>query len=154
MFRSVRCIRVMPHPEGRRRERRETQRETEILRRRVSFPGIIVRLYIVHMDIALLTFDGCPNAEPARRLLEQTLMELGLKATIHTVVISDVEQAERHHFLGSPTIQINSRDIEVQRRCDPASFSCRVYKTLLGTSGIPPKDMLAQAISKARHGGH
>jgi len=105
------------------------------------------------MDIVLLTFDGCPNGEPARRLLEQTLTELQLAAKVRTVVINDAAQAERHRFLGSPTIQINGRDIEVQRRSDEASFSCRVYKTPEGTSGIPPKGMLVRAINEARRHG-
>jgi len=80
-------------------------------------------------------------------------MELGLVATVRMLVINNAEQAERHRFLGSPTIQINGRDIEVQRRSDEASFSCRVYKTPGGTSGIPPKEMLVQAINEARHHG-
>ena len=55
----------------------------------------------------------------------------------------------RHHFLGSPTIQIDGRDIEAGRRGDEASFTCRVYKALNGFSGVPPKQMLIDAITEA-----
>ncbi len=105
------------------------------------------------MDIAILTFNACPNREPTQRLLEHTLAELGLNVPVRVVDINDVEQAEQHHFLGSPTIQINGRDIEVGRRSDEASFSCRVYKTPNKSSGIPPKDMLVQAIYEAQYLG-
>jgi glutaredoxin len=103
------------------------------------------------MDIVLFTFDGCPHGEPARRLLEHTLAEFGLRVPVRTVFINDVEQAEQYRFLGSPTIQIDGQDIEVRRRSDEASFSCRVYNTPGGTSGIPPKDILVHAIKEARH---
>jgi hypothetical protein len=102
------------------------------------------------MDITLLTFDGCPNGKPARVLVQQTLAELGLKVEIRTVVIKNEVQAAEHRFLGSPTIQINGRDIEVQRRSDEASFSCRMYQTREGSSGIPPKELLLAALNEAR----
>ena len=102
------------------------------------------------MDITLLTFDGCPNGKPARVLLRRTLAELGLTAAIRNAVIKNEVQAEEQHFLGSPTIQINGRDIEVHRRSDEASFSCRMYQTKEGSSGIPPKDMLVAALNEAR----
>jgi hypothetical protein len=102
------------------------------------------------MDIAVLTFEGCPNAQPTAQLVQQTVRELGIEAEVKKISVHDQGEAEKLHFLGSPTVQINGRDVEVARRADAASFSCRIYKTSAGNSGVPPKELIGAAILEAQ----
>jgi hypothetical protein len=103
------------------------------------------------MNIVVLTFEGCPNAKPAFRLIQQTLEDLGLNSDVKQISVRDEEEAGKLHFLGSPTVQIDGRDIEIDRRSDTASFSCRIYNTSSGNSGVPPKQMIVDAILEAQH---
>ena len=102
------------------------------------------------MVIRVLTFDGCPNSGAAKDLVESTVGELNLQAEIEAVQVQNLDEAVRYRFLGSPTIQVDGQDIEAGRRADKASFSCRVYKTSSGFSGVPPKQLLVDATKEAQ----
>ena len=102
------------------------------------------------MNITVLTFEGCPNAEPTIQLVQQTVRELGLSSEVKQIPVNDQDEAEQLHFLGSPTVQVNGRDVEVNRRSDTASFSCRMYKTPSGNGGVPPREMIVDALLEAR----
>ncbi|TAK56562.1 MAG: hypothetical protein EPO22_13555, partial [Dehalococcoidia bacterium] len=62
------------------------------------------------MKIELLWFDGCPNHEHARALLEDVLRELGVRQSIETIRVDDAASAEAAHFPGSPTIRVDGVD--------------------------------------------
>ena len=63
--------------------------------------------------VEILYFDGCPNHEPARELVEQVAAELGLQAEIELVEVADAETATRLRFLGSPSVRVDGRDVEL-----------------------------------------
>lgn len=100
-------------------------------------------------QVEVLLFEGCPNAEPARELVERVAAELNLAPEVRFVVVPDAEAAERMRFLGSPTIRVNGRDIEpgADERSDYA-LSCRVYRTATGVSGRPDDDWLRVALGR------
>jgi len=102
------------------------------------------------MKIRLLYFDGCPNVEPAKLLLEQVLTEENVKTGIQMVEITDLRMAESEHFHGSPTIQIDGKDIEEGKESSPTTFRCRVYNTKDGLSGIPPEELIRNAAKSAK----
>lgn len=81
--------------------------------------------------IRFLYFEGCPHAEPALKLLKET------------IEIKTLDDAEKYNFLGSPTIQINGLDIEKKRREQKAVMGCRVYEN---GSGVPPKELIVEAL--------
>ena len=96
------------------------------------------------MRIELLTIPNCPGAEGARQVLRNALRNTGIpfiETTIH-----NEKEAKAAHFLGSPTIQVNGLDIEVERRDDPASFSCRTYQHGENRLCRIPEDMLRRAL--------
>ena len=62
--------------------------------------------------VEILYFDGCPNHEPARDLVEQVAAELGLQAQIELVEVPDADTATRLRFLGSPSVRVDGRDVE------------------------------------------
>ena len=100
--------------------------------------------------VEVLTFEGCPHAQPALELVERVLGELGLDATVRRIDVPDLETAETHRFLGSPTIRVNGRDIEpgVAER-ETYVLSCRIYRTDSGLTGGPDEQWLREALSAA-----
>lgn len=95
------------------------------------------------MMIDVLYFEGCPNHSLTVELVEAVVGELGIAAEINQVPVSDVADAKRLRFFGSPSVHVNGVDIDpdTKVRTDYA-YSCRVY----GMSGVPPKQMLIDAI--------
>lgn len=97
--------------------------------------------------VEVLTFEGCPHAEPALKLVERVVAESGAGATVRRVDVADSEAAAAQRFLGSPTIRVNGRDIEpgVDER-DEYALSCRVYRTESGLKGEPDERWLRDAL--------
>jgi hypothetical protein len=65
------------------------------------------------------------------------------------IEVENMKEAEQYGFLGSPTIQIDDLDIEVQRRRDKPAYGCRIYMTADGPTGIPPKQLIVDALAAA-----
>ncbi|WP_434578691.1 DF family (seleno)protein [Thermoanaerobacterium thermosaccharolyticum] len=101
------------------------------------------------MQISFLYFEGCPNSEPALNLLKEVLNEKGIKGEIELIEIKSEEDAYKYNFLGSPSIHINGKDIEKERRNDDPFYGCRIYKIKDRNYGIPPKEMILNAIDEA-----
>ena len=100
------------------------------------------------MKIEILTFEGCPNAQAARELVERVIADVGTDVELTYVNVSDPDAAERLRFLGSPTIRVDGRDIEPggDDRTEYA-LACRVYRTEKGTSGTPEESWLREALA-------
>ena len=100
--------------------------------------------------IEILYFDGCPNHEPARDLVEQVAAELGLQAQIELVEVPDADTATRLRFLGSPSVRVDGRDVEpgADERSDFV-LSCRVYRSERGLVGQPKAVWIRHALSAA-----
>jgi hypothetical protein len=101
----------------------------------------------VSPQIEVLAFAGCPHAQPARELVARIVSELDLRASISHVDVRNLEQAEAHRFLGSPTIRVNGRDIEpgADLRTD-YTLACRLYGTTKGATGEPDERWLRDAL--------
>jgi hypothetical protein len=97
--------------------------------------------------IEILAVRDCPNAGATRELVHRVARELGLAPKIEVVLVEGTEQAERHRFLGPPTVRVDGRDVEpgADERTDFA-FSCRIYRTATGPSGHPDETLLRAAI--------
>ena len=100
--------------------------------------------------VEILYFDGCPNHEPARALVEQVAAELGLQPEIELVEVTDAGTATRLRFLGSPSVRVDGRDVEpgADERSDFV-LSCRVYRSERGLAGQPEADWIRRALSEA-----
>lgn len=107
-------------------------------------------LSVSQPQIEVLTFAGCPHTQPALELVERIVDELALEASVHHVDVSDLEQAEAHRFLGSPSIRVNGRDIEpgAGERTD-YTLACRIYRTETGITGEPDERWLREALVEA-----
>ena len=96
--------------------------------------------------VELLHIEDCPHTAAAADRIRAVASRLGVEIELRLILVASVEDALRHRFLGSPTVRVNSVDI------DPAAsgqndfaLCCRVY----GRAGHPPESMMAAAL-----GGH
>jgi hypothetical protein len=101
------------------------------------------------VKIEVLYFAGCPHREATVRRAHEALAALGAEAELREVEVRDAADAARLRFPGSPTVRVDGADIEpgAEARAH-AALSCRLY----GGSGVPPADLLMDAISRAAAG--
>jgi hypothetical protein len=100
--------------------------------------------------VEILYFDGCPNHEAARALVERVAAELQVEPELTLVRVPDPEAAVEHRFLGSPTVRVDGGDVEpgADER-DDYVLSCRVYRVARGLSGQPDPDWIREALRGA-----
>ena len=100
--------------------------------------------------VEILYFEGCPNHEPARALVEHVATELRVQPQVELVVVSDAEAAAELRFLGSPTVRVDGRDVEpgADERQEFV-LSCRVYRGEGGFSGQPQEAWIREALQEA-----
>jgi hypothetical protein len=100
--------------------------------------------------VEILYFDGCPNHEAARALVERIAAELRVEPRIELVDVPDAAAAAQLRFLGSPTVRVDGRDVEpgADERGEFV-FSCRVYRGERGFSGQPDARWVREALSQA-----
>ena len=97
--------------------------------------------------VEILYFDGCPNHHPAVALVGRVSRELGIEPQIRLVNVADNEAAQKHHFLGSPTIRVGGKDVDPQteERTDYA-LACRLFRTEAGIVGQPDERWVRDAL--------
>jgi len=103
------------------------------------------------VTIELLYFDGCPNHEALLMHLHELLDNVEPTPELVLRRIADDADAQRERFLGSPTVRIDGRDIELgadQR--DDYGMKCRLYATPTGLTGMPADDWLLRALIQPR----
>jgi hypothetical protein len=100
--------------------------------------------------VEILYFEGCPNHEAARALVERVAAELGVEPELAVVEVTDAAAATRLRFLGSPTVRVEGRDVEpgAEERSEFV-LSCRIYRTRRGTSGQPDPEWVGEALREA-----
>jgi len=104
------------------------------------------------MKVEFFTFEGCPNHEPALRLLRETISELKIDADIEVVFVTNNDDAMSRKFLGSPSIRIDGRDIEINEdESTQYTMRCRVYRVEIGQTGVPPKKLIRDALLRGVH---
>jgi hypothetical protein len=103
------------------------------------------------MKVELLHFDGCPNWIMTEQRLREALDLVGVSAGIEHCQIESQEEAKRHQFAGSPSIQIDGKD---PFRSASAAFglTCRIYLTPDGPAGAPTLEQLVEAVREAASG--
>ena len=100
--------------------------------------------------VEILYFEGCPNHEPARALVERLARELDVEPEIDLVEVTDPGAAVALRFLGSPTVRVDGLDVEpgAEERRDFA-FSCRIYRSAAGAFEQPEESWVRDALIEA-----
>lgn len=98
-------------------------------------------------QVVVLSVPECPNLTPSLAVVEHSALELSMPITLTMLTINDADQADRHKFLGSPTVRIGGIDVEPSAagRTD-YGVSCRVYSASTGVTGIPPAQWVHQSL--------
>jgi len=68
------------------------------------------------VQVRVLSSEGCANTPPTVERLRQVADALGVRIDLATVVVATPEEAEALRFLGSPTVQLDGRDLEPAAR--------------------------------------
>jgi len=122
------------------------------------------------MKIELLYILDCPWCVKTKRLIKESLKELGIKAEVKEILIDTAKKAKKFKFVGSPTIRVNGKDIQSEiskGRCLPCEelagytkrttefvkrecgCGCRLYFYRGKQHPYPPKEMIKAAIKKS-----
>ncbi|MHB1119632.1 MAG: DF family (seleno)protein [Bellilinea sp.] len=97
------------------------------------------------MIIDLLYFEGCPSYKNALAVLETVIASGSLAVTVKLTEVRSESEAEKWRFLGSPSFQIEGKDLWPEERTN-YSMSCRIYRTAQGLKGWPTAEMLRHKI--------
>lgn len=97
--------------------------------------------------VEILYFDGCPNHQATRELVERIAAEEGIVPALRLVRVTSIDEAEAERFLGSPSIRVNGHDVEpgADDR-DTFVLACRVYRSPSGSSGRPAEEWIRTAL--------
>jgi hypothetical protein len=104
--------------------------------------------------VEFLWFDGCPNHEAARALLDEVIAEVAPGTPVEDIDASDPAVAEAVRFPGSPTIRVDGRDVDPSF-IEPGDHTprCRVFWTPVGLRGVPPREWIEAALRRAPPAG-
>jgi len=117
----------------------------------------------LYLDLSVCT--RCQNTDStldeALSEVEQVLKATGMQVVVNKIKIDSEETAIRHHFISSPTLRLNSQDIQLNLKenlCESCgdlcgeAVDCRiwVYKGVEYTA--PPKAMIIEAILQRVYG--
>jgi hypothetical protein len=104
--------------------------------------------------VEFLWWEGCPSHERALAELRTAMKDAGLDpdaVEVHHVPTED--DAQRHAFVGSPTIRIDGRDIQPPGD-EPLGLTCRIYRLRDGrVSPTPDPADLRDALTSATKAG-
>jgi hypothetical protein len=68
------------------------------------------------VKVRVLRLAECPATPATIRLVEEVACTLGVSINLESVLVETAEQAQALAFLGSPTVQVEGRDIEPEAR--------------------------------------
>ncbi len=105
-------------------------------------------------QVELLWWAGCPSHPDALADLRGVMQELGLDpGAVELVEVAGQADAERHGFIGSPTIRMDGADLLPPPGDQPAGLTCRVYRLRDGRpSPTPDPQDLREALARAING--
>jgi hypothetical protein len=100
--------------------------------------------------VEILYFEGCPNHELARELVERIALDLEIDVDLRLVNVQTPDDAQRLRFLGSPTVRVNGQDVE-PGAAERTNYvhSCRVYRRDTGYAGQPDEQWVRHAVGLA-----
>ena len=68
------------------------------------------------MRVRIVSIEGCAGTAETIRRVTHAAAELGIAIECEHIVVSTPQEAALYRHLGSPTVQVNGRDIEPEAR--------------------------------------
>jgi hypothetical protein len=104
------------------------------------------------VTLELLYFDGCPSHEALLPHLRALLADAGVSPRIELRRVETLEDAERERFLGSPTVRVDGRDVDIGAAArEDFGLKCRLYATDEGLRGTAPDVWILDALGRDDH---
>jgi hypothetical protein len=102
------------------------------------------------MNIELFYSEGCHTWERTLEMIKKVLKDKKIDVEVKLMKIETQEDAEKHHYFGSPQINIDGKDIDPMAKnvTSYKSAGCRFYIYKEKTHEFPPKEMLEDALEK------
>jgi hypothetical protein len=98
-------------------------------------------------NITFLYYEDCPSHDAALERLRQVMTEEGLDTEVEIVKVETDEQAQRLHFVGSPTILIDGQDIDPPPPDAYYALTCRAFHLEDGRiSPLPSPNLIRRAL--------
>ena len=99
--------------------------------------------------VEILVTPDCPHERAAITRVAVAAQILELHPDIRVIEITDLDDARRHAFIGSPTIRVDGQDIASAPRTEPPSLRCRLYETTHGFDWVPDVRPVYLALAQA-----
>ena len=97
--------------------------------------------------ISILARADCDGRGMAMTVVRRVLEETGVPARVEVVDVETLDQAEELGFLGSPTVRVGGRDVELRDEDDrEVSLGDRIYRTERGLCCWPDPDWIRNAV--------
>lgn len=100
------------------------------------------------LQVEILTFAGCPNAQLARERAADALAAEAVAGDVVEIMIETPEAAIAHCFVGSPSIRVNGCDVEPSP-VHGYGLMCRTYRVDETVEGAPSIAAIRNAIRGA-----
>jgi len=68
------------------------------------------------MRVTVLYMEGCRSTPPTVALIRDVAAELGVSIVLERVRVETPDHATATRFLGSPTVQVDGHDIDLEAR--------------------------------------
>lgn len=68
------------------------------------------------VQVRVLSSEGCASTPPTVERIRQVAEQVGVPVELTTVIVTTLEEAQALRFLGSPTVQLDGRDLEPSAR--------------------------------------
>ncbi|MBI3619682.1 DUF2703 domain-containing protein [Candidatus Roizmanbacteria bacterium] len=104
------------------------------------------------MKVQLLHTSGCHVWREALIILEEALKAAQEEVRLEIVLIENNVQAKKYRFLGSPTILIDSQDVDplAKKATNFAAVACRPYFYQGKSYDYPTKEMIVKVLTGIR----
>lgn len=99
-------------------------------------------------EIAVLHFKGCPGTPTTVEIINEVLREEGLRARVSVHEVRTEAEARRLRFPGSPTVQVQGKDLFPLPEPVRYGLYCRVYTSGGITMSWPTKEALRRALRR------
>ncbi len=68
------------------------------------------------MKVKIIHLDGCAATPETISLVKRVAQKSGITITLENIIVKTAEEAKTFRHIGSPTVQINSLDIDQEAR--------------------------------------
>jgi hypothetical protein len=94
-------------------------------------------------------FNGCHGADATLANLRKVMTELGIpESRLVISVISDIDNAKRLNFQGSPSILLNGKDIYTNEVPTGFFYACRLYRFAGSQTSVIPVEFIREKLMK------